>query len=175
MLQETLPSQWEQVDGLAREAVALYPDLPEVHSRLGLAFAEGAVEHFLAWRRWFDIEDHISVWRSVAHSDLLLTNAARWLEEALKHDEDSEGTLTAHLALLSAIRRDYDLMYRWMRQAIQKDALQRDWFSDPHRLPLLAQPVGPIHRVWGRLERSWINGSRADRYGPTNHHGRPCP
>ncbi len=136
-----LPYRWTEADIYARQAITLYPDLPDVRKHMGLDLGMGAAEYFLAVQQISNpLSGRDSYWKHVAKPELLLEKAIGWLEDALHRGEDTNGSVAAHLALLYGARGDFDVMLETIQHAIKADEDIRDSLHHPRHLPLLAAP-----------------------------------
>lgn len=138
-MREARDKLWPEAVDLIERALTKYPALVGARRQLGLQLVEDIQRHFMLERGM----THVMIPFSQTGAPPSL--AAVWLVRAREHLEDADGVVTASLALLAGIERQYEIMLKRIGE-LPPSAADRptwgEWLGQPDRLALLAAACG---------------------------------
>ncbi|MCL5947534.1 MAG: hypothetical protein M1298_05920 [Chloroflexi bacterium] len=147
---QTLMSfSWEQAEDSIRQALEQYPQLGGARSWLGLSLSTMVVTAFLTEHDWVRANAHTleTIGSLLRHTPSLssrsstsmpVTEAIKWLETAIEHNDGSESQVREALALMYGVNRRFEKMKKAITEAIALDAAARGRLRESAYLPLLA-------------------------------------
>jgi hypothetical protein len=147
--QATNSRDWEQAEKLVTEALQKSPDLHGARSFLGLRVGYEVINSFymqflVSFQFGFLPENvggpvtsmHNTQFASVKPTPPKL-EAIHWLKEALQHQDDPEGQVTAMLALMYGYSDAYNLMLDTIQKALAVNPSLLSFFQDSDKLMML--------------------------------------
>ncbi|MCL4540843.1 MAG: hypothetical protein M1396_00640 [Chloroflexi bacterium] len=147
---QTLMSfSWEQAEDSIRQALEQYPQLGGARSWLGLSLSTMAINIFLFEHDWVRANAHTleTIGSLLRHTPSLssrsstsmpVTEAIKWLEAAIEHNDGSEPQVREALALMYGVNQRFEKMKKAIAEAIALDAAARGRLRESAYLPLLA-------------------------------------
>ncbi len=141
---------WKQ----AEKVLQKYPNLPEGRSLLGLSMSDEVQEYFFSLlpadttqtlQRLIDpVDDASMYYTSVYHTQHFLHQteppnfeAVQWLEEALKHQDNPAGQVTAALALMYGFKEEYEKMMKTVQEVRTNYPALLSYLQTPDHLMML--------------------------------------
>ena len=147
--QATNSRDWKQAEKLVTEALQKYPDLPGARSFLGLRVSDDVINsfymQFLVYFQFGFLPENVggsvtpiqnTQFASVKPAPPKL-EAIHWLKEALQHQDDPEGQVSAMLALMYGYSDAYNLMLDTIQKALAVNSSLISFFQDSDKLMML--------------------------------------
>ncbi len=141
--QATSTTDWRQAEALVREALQKYPSLPGMRSYLGLLMSRKVQEYFSGLL----VQNVLQKADSFASAMYLhqlryaeappKVEAIDWLKEALEHQDDPEGQVSAALTLMYGFNEAYGKMMNTVQEVRANHPALLSYLQSPNHLMML--------------------------------------
>ncbi len=147
-------ADWKRAEELIRIALQKYPELPRARSFLGFRMSNDVQAYFyyllrgglpqLPQRFLYPVDDASMYYTSESATQLSQPwmeppklDAIDWLQQALQHQDDPEGEVSAALALMYGFSEAYGKMIEALHNALDHYPDLVSYFQSPGRLMML--------------------------------------
>jgi tetratricopeptide (TPR) repeat protein len=142
-------ADWDGAEELLQKALDLHSNLPGARSHFALTLSEDVLARFrrehtvrnMAVDLQRTLEDERRGIRPPSPISPTI-EAAVWLLEALRHDDNPDGRVLANLALVYGVTRRTYKMLKCVREALAATPSLREYLLVPHQLIALAHGCG---------------------------------